>query len=555
MSHAPLNFLWISLEDCSPRFGCYGDTVARTPHIDALAAEGRLYSRAFSTAPVCAPARAAIITGTYAAAIGAHHMRTGEGPDLLRPLPPYECVPPPFVKILPEYLRAAGYYCTNNSKTDYQFASPFTGWDECHGSAHWRNRPDPAQPFFAVFNPFATHESGMWATRRATPRTDPARVVLPPYLADTPETRLCLARQYDNIADCDTVVGELLRQLAEDGLAETTVVFLWSDHGEGLPRHKRWPYDGGLRVPLIVRWPGRVAPGEVCDDLVSTIDLAPTVLASAGIPPPVHLQGQIFLGDRAAPPRVHVFATRDRYDQFYDCMRVVRSRRFAYVRNYHPELTTALWNSYLNQHPAQRELWRLRRAGALDEHTNFHFRESRRPEELYDLETDPHQLTNLCDRPEHAATLAELRSALDEWQREVGDLYREPEDQMLERFWPGRRQPVTSAPLWIAYDDTNDGTSPAEASVRLCSPALLQLYAPTHGASIGWRFENDPGGRWRLYTGLIELPPSGSFVLEAKAIRLGYAESPTTRLHVEVSETDPRHQSTPQDPGHRPAST
>jgi len=213
------NILWISTEDLSPRIGAYGDKVARTPTLDQLAREGMRFTNAFTTAPVCAPSRAAIITGMWQNAIGAQHMRTGE--NTIADLPgPYEAVPPFYVKAFPEYLRAAGYYTTNNVKTDYQFGSPFTIWDELSDKAHWRNRPDKRQPFFSVFNIMTTHESMVFpgVLKGRKPVTDPSQVVVPPYYPDTPKVREGLAQWYDNIAKMDGEVGALLRQLEEDGM-------------------------------------------------------------------------------------------------------------------------------------------------------------------------------------------------------------------------------------------------------------------------------------------------------------------------------------------------
>ena len=222
------NFLWICLEDTSPRFGCYGDTVARTPNLDKLASEGRHYTNAFSTAGVCAPSRSAIITGMYQTSIGTHHMRTThthpEAPELPTP---YSATPPHYVKTFTEYLRAAGYFCTNNDKTDYQFTPPFTAWDELGKHGHWRNRESLDQPFFAVFNPTLTHESGMWEDRisdatykghgRPTESiTDPDAVDLPPYIPNTRKCRKALAKQYDNLAQSDKIVGDILALLEEE---------------------------------------------------------------------------------------------------------------------------------------------------------------------------------------------------------------------------------------------------------------------------------------------------------------------------------------------------
>jgi N-sulfoglucosamine sulfohydrolase len=273
------NIVWISNEDMSPHLGVYGDRSARTPVLDRLARESVRYTRAFTTAPVCAPSRAAIITGMYQTSIGAQHMRTTE--DRVPELPgPYLAVPPFYVKAFPEYLRAGGYYTTNRAKTDYQFGVPFTIWDELGRNAHWRSRANKEQPFFSVFNLEVTHESQIFPSSPARKGkrlvTDPTELEVPPYYPDTPAVREELARMYDNIADMDAQVGEILKQLEDDGLAENTIVFYWSDHGDGVPRAKRSLYDSGLRVPLMIRWPkalgSTIAPGSVRDELWSTPD-------------------------------------------------------------------------------------------------------------------------------------------------------------------------------------------------------------------------------------------------------------------------------------------
>ncbi|MGE9292880.1 MAG: sulfatase family protein, partial [Puniceicoccales bacterium] len=265
------NILWISFEDTNPYYGCYGDKAAVTPNLDQFAQEGCRWPNAYSTSGVCAPARSAIITGMYAISIGTQHMRTThtqEGAEELAT--PYSAVIPPHVKCFPEYMRRAGYFCTNNQKTDYQFNSPRTAWDELGENAHWRNRPNKDQPFFAVWNLETSHESGMWYDKSPSV-VDPESIELPPYFPDTPKVRTAMARMYDNITHNDGIFGRLLKELEEDGLAEDTIVFHWSDHGP-LPRGKRWPYDSGIRIPMIVRWPKNLEPGEVRDALVSSLD-------------------------------------------------------------------------------------------------------------------------------------------------------------------------------------------------------------------------------------------------------------------------------------------
>ena len=528
-----MNILWITLEDTSPRFRCYGDAVARTPHIENLAAQGAVFTRAFSSAPVCAPSRCGVITGVHAVSIGGCHMRTEQRhPAYDGQTPAYEPVPPAHVKCFSEYLRAAGHYCTNNKKTDYQFLQPFTAWDECDGRAHWRNRP-AGMPFFAVFNFEGAHESGMWPDGRPL-ETDPASVTVPPYLPDTPVVRETIARHYDKMSRVDAEVGRILRELEDDGLEQETVVMLWSDHGEGLPRGKRHVYDSGIRVPLVVRWPGKIAAGEVREELVSMIDLAPTVLKILGLPVPLHLHGRAFL-EPESPPRRYIHSAIDRVDDSYDQVRAVRCGRFKYVRNFHPEAPRFYWNHYLNNHPVQQELIRLLRQGTLPENAAFFAAKTRPCEELYDCETDPHEVRNLADNPACKVRLLEMRAELDRWQREVGDLGNVPESELSERFWPGGRQPATEAPYFVAYGEDDYCKCPIGGVFGLHfavqGPALLQLISPTQGASMAFRLNDDPV--WKLYTGAIPLP-AGEWKIAAKAVRIGFKESAVRVFHLSI---------------------
>jgi len=526
------NILWISFEDTNPFYGCYGDPVARTANLDRLAAEGCRYPNAFSTAGVCAPARSAIITGMYPISIGTHHMRTTHTNRSTPEMPtPYSAVPPPYVKCFTEYLRAAGYYCTNNVKTDYQFEPPLTAWDELSAEAHWRNRPDADQPFFAVFNPTTTHESGMWPEKCPEPTFEADAIPLPPYFPDTPKVREAMARMYTNIEKNDRYLGALLRQLEEDGLAENTVVFHWSDHGP-LPRGKRWPYDSGIRIPMIIRWPGHLAPGSVDERLVSTIDLGPTVLSITGVPIPAHMQGRAFLGPQAAPPRQYVYASRDRHDEAYDRVRAVRDKRYKYIRNYHPELPRLLWIPYRNRHPIVQEMWRLHSEGRLEGPQRLMF-EPRPVEELYETANDPWEINNLAGEPAYREVLARMRKALDEWLAEVGDMGEIPESEMVRRWYPDGEQPQTAAPVFVPICAENPGIEPAPQGGSFGAPVLLQLHCATQGASITYSLEEGERARWLLYTEPLRLPV-GRTTVRARASRIGYRHSPESRAVFEV---------------------
>ena len=521
------NIVWISIEDMSPRLGAYGDPLASTPAMDGLAAQGVLYTRAFTTAGVCAPSRSAIITGMYQTGIGTHHMRTGhQGPGLPTP---YEAVPPPYVKALPEYLRRAGYFATNRFKTDYQFGDPFTVWDASSRDAHWRDpRRAPDQPFFAVFNITATHEARSWVGPGDTVRTDPADVPIPPYYPDTRSVRRQLARHYDNIAAADARVAEILTQLKEDGHADDTIVFLWADHGDGLPRAKRWLYDSGLHVPLIVRWAGTLPAGTETDRLVSLVDLAPTVLSVAGVDIPAHMDGRAFLGPASGPPRSYVHAARDRIDGVYDMVRATRDDRYKYVRNYYPETPYVQMVPFRNRSGIMQTLLRRHAEGTLTGPAALWLRDSRPPEELYDLAADPHEVRNVADDPALAAVLARLRAETDRWMAATGDLGPVPERRMVRAMWPGGTQPVTAPPVITPRSATR-----LEMPDTVPAGTELDVYSGTQGASIAYTTDTGSSAHWRLYDGPLVLPP-GTATLRARAIRYGYAPSDETVVTVTV---------------------
>jgi arylsulfatase A-like enzyme len=529
------NVVWIAMEDTTPRFGCYGDDLARTPNLDALAGAGRRYENAFCPAPVCAPSRAAVMTGVSPPTLGAHHMRTSTR-DREGMVASYEAVPPHYVTAVPEYFRDAGYYCTLDSKTDYQFGEPFTMWDH-HGddAGWWDDARGAEQPFFAMFTNGVTHESGMWDPDEpdqfggsvADPETDLEAVEVPPYLRDTERTRRAIARQYDNVARSDEWVGELLDRLDESGLAEETIVVVWSDHGEGLPRRKRWPYDSGTHIPLIVRWPGEIQAGTVTDGLVSTVDLGPSTLAACGLDVPEYVDGRPFFGPDATADREYVFATRDRYDESYDMVRSVRDDRYRYVRHYYHEQPYVLWLPYRNRHPAMRDLLAGHAAGTLTDVQAQWLADSRPVEELYDLRTDPHEVHNLATDPAYRDTLTRLRGALDDWRERTGDVAatREAETELRERIWPGGDQPTTVTPSFVPNAPGNRGRTPAPDGGVFEGPMTVRVYCPTQGASIGYTTGRSSDGHWRLYGGPIRLSPGEKVTIRTKAVRYGYAES------------------------------
>ncbi len=517
------NILWLSCEDISPHLGCYGDTLANTPNIDKLASQGIRYTNVFSSAPVCAPCRSGIITGMYQTTIGTHHMRTSHR-SITGDLPtPYQAVPPHYVKGFPEYLRDAGYYCTNNRKTDYQFGEPFTIWDELSDTAHYKNRKDKDQPFFSVFNYVITHESHNWPDPEVT---DPDDVPVPPYYPDTKEVRKDIARLYDNIAILDSIVGKMLRELEERGLAENTIVFFWSDHGDGLPRGKRWLYDSGTRVPLIIRWPGKIEPGSVSDRLISSIDFGPTVLSMAGIEVPAHMQGIPFSGEQTNPARQYVFSARDRFDEDYDMVRSVRDSRYLYVRNYYPTKPYVIWVPYRNKSNTMKEILRLHAEGELNEVQSLWLNDTRPPEELYDCTKDPFQVNNLSEDPKYHEKLVSMRNILNEWRKETGDMGDISEDQMVNNMWPNGEQPITRQPYFILNAKEDRASKLIEKdTVYLSAPAEIKIYSPSQGASIGFSGTGKDEDGWQFYKGPLHFNNDTIVTLHAKAIRYGYKES------------------------------
>jgi uncharacterized sulfatase len=423
---APLpNILWITAEDINPHLGCYGDTYAATPNLDRFAAGALRYRNCWSTAPVCAPARTTIISGVYPTCLGAEHMRS-------------EVAMPSFMKMYPQFLRARGYYCSNNSKEDYNLTKPGKVWDNSSAKAHWTNRA-PGQPFFAVFNIERSHESQL-RVRPHTLQHDPAKVRLPAYHPDTPEVRHDWAQYHDKITEMDALFARRLQELEDAGLADETIVFFYGDNGSGMPRSKRWPYNSGLRVPLIVRVPEKFraqappeyTPGGESDRLVGFIDLAPTLLSIAGVRPPDWMQGHAFMGSFVTAPQKYLFGFRGRMDERQDLVRSVRNERYIYVRQYMPHLICGQYINYMFQTPTTRVWKQLYDEGKLKPPQTF-FWEPKPPEELYDLQTDPDEVKNLAVSPEHETVLAELRRALRQHLLTVRDVGFLPEAEQHRR--------------------------------------------------------------------------------------------------------------------------
>ncbi len=421
MEAAKPNILWLIAEDFGPHLGCYGTKQVWTPNLDQLARDGVRYTRFFTTAPVCSPSRSAFMTGMYQTTIGAHNHRShrDDGYTL-----------PDGVRLLTNWMRDAGYFTANlrelpadlgfkgTAKTDWNFNFDGKPFD----SDRWADLKTQ-QPFFAQINFQETHRAF-----RAPKRADPAKVVLPPWTPDHPVAREDWAKYLDAATELDRKVGLVLKQLETDGLANDTVIVFFADNGQAHVRGKQFCYDSGLHAPMMVRWPKnfyapkQIKAGRVDDRLLSSIDLAPTMLSLAGAPKPPKMEGQIFLGDLAEPMRQFVFGARDRCDETVFRFRTVRDERYRYIRNFTPDHPFLQPNDYkIKSYPVWNLLKELHAAGKLTPAQEFLCQPTMPAEELYDLARDPHEINNLADSPRHKRTLARLRVVLEKWIEDTHD--------------------------------------------------------------------------------------------------------------------------------------
>ncbi len=496
------NILWITAEDMSPTLGCYGDTYAITPNIDLLAQRSTRYDNAFAASPVCSPSRSVLITGMYNVSTGTNQMRSGF------PLPEG-------VKGFPAYLRSAGYFTTNNVKTDYNTSDSGRvieeSWNESSAKAHWRSKArGKGQPFFAVFNLMTSHQSRsmVWpyavfkqhVQSRLSPGQvhDPKNAPVPPYYPDTPLVRKTMARYYDCVTAMDIQVGEILRQLKEDGHAEDTIVFFYSDHGSGMPRHKRLLHDSGMRVAMLVHIPEKwkhlrpTKTGGSTDTLVSFVDFAPTTLKLAQLAVPEYMQGIPFLAVKeGAPRREIIYGTRDRVDEVFECSRSVRDRRWLYIRNYHPHLS---WN----QPSVFSDLGEIRNeitafAKKNDESLSIAQKHYAGPakvvEELYDCRADPQNTRNLLSgkvTPKVQEHLLRLRKSYIAKRREIRDCGALPESEM-RRLVAGEGKPMRDI-LLGATNHKPDLEAAWHAADRVGTAGIDDLIAALRSANVSGRY-------------------------------------------------------------------
>jgi len=505
------NILLVVADDLGPELGAYGDKAAVTPTIDKLAREGVLFTAAYAASGSDRPAQAALLTGVQPQTLGAVQDWSGEAG--------YALAPAPEVKAFPELLRRAGYSTFRIGFAGDPFGAPASLWDQDVADPDGWLTSDVTGPFFGmVALPTAEPaqapkpKQGLvetvrgWFAKKEKPSTPTvaSRIVVPPYLPDTPEVRAALKARYDRVHQGDARLGALLARLEKAGVLNNTVVIVTAENGPDLPRAERTVYDSGVRVPLIVRFPGGRGAGAVRRDPVGGVDLAPSILKLAGVAPLAWMQGADRFAAPAAGPR-YVVSLQGRVDGAGERVRAVRDGRWLLIANEAPELSLA---SYAPKGAALEALEAARKANRLTPVQARLFATPRPTFELYDLQADPHQLTNLIADPARAGDVQRLAAALVGFNRSAPDYSTLAERDLRDRFANGGAAPVTSPP---------------SGAVRA---GKLTLETPTPGAAVLWRA--GPKSAWRLYTGPVAAPAKAK--IEAKAVRYGFKESPAVKV-------------------------
>ncbi|MEN8203129.1 MAG: sulfatase [Bacteroidota bacterium] len=406
------NILWIITEDMSCHFGYNGEEAVKTPNVDQLAADGMVFTNAYVTGPVCSPSRSALITGMYQTTIGAHNHRSSSTPESAIHLPGH-------IKLIPHLFREAGYYVSNckgiewskAGKTDYNFVFDTTN---IYDGTDWSGRKE-GQPFFAQVQLWG----GKLTEKQIGFEADTSKMKLPPYYPGNPVIVDDWKRYLGSVMQTDYQVGKVMERLEDESLLENTLVFFISDHGISHIRDKQYLYDGGTKIPFIIRAPGRIEKGRR-EELIAHIDMAATSLYFAGIEMPGYMEGRSLYGPQANE-REYVISARDRCDETEDRIRSVRKGDFKYIRNFHPQRPYLQPNAYKDNKAIMKRMRALHVEGKLNEDQALIMRDTRPGEELYDLSRDPFELHNLADDETCNETLLEMRSILEEWIDETGD--------------------------------------------------------------------------------------------------------------------------------------
>lgn len=502
--HSSPNILMVVCEDISPYLGCYGDRVAHTPNLDRFALQGIKHDNMFTSVGVSAPSRYSLITGRYSSEDGANFMRVNFFDKDVN------VIPPAGVKCYTEYLRQAGYYCTNNAKTDYQFATPLSAWDEQGNKAHWKNAAE-GQPFFSIVNLNVTHESYIWKNTEKPLLVSPDSIVVPPYFPDNAIVRHDMAVMYSNIQKMDAQFQALLNELEKSGKADNTIVIFYSDNGGPLPRGKREILDSGTRVPFMIRFPDSNNASLVDSNLNMFVDIPATVLSLAGIKPPSYMHGQAMYGKyKTKSPRKFVFGATDRFDEQVEKRASIRDNRYLYVKNYMPEKSNYKPNEFRLQMPMMQNMVQLYEDKSLDEVQSQWFMSPAFEEELYDCQNDPHQINNLAYNKKYNNLLEKMRKSFDkEWIQKYNPFWVKSEEQdFINKAWIEGKQPKTELPIYKIEDNR------------------LILMNDLKNISISYQIngQGDKKGHWFLYKeGGVLLNSNDTITIIAN--RIGYLPS------------------------------
>ena len=474
------NFLWLVCEDQSLFFSMYGDSNANTPNIDLLAKEATIYHSCYTPSPVCAPSRSSLITGMYPTTLGTQHMRAFKKSAEINEinshnsLPYYSPKPKKPVRFFTEDLRAKGYYCTNNSKEDYNMITSPLAWDESSQTAHWRNR-QMDQPFFSVFNFNITHESNIWKNSFNYSKKEIENIHVPDFFPENDAIKIDLLTNYKNIEKLDKQIGTIIDQLKADGLYENTIIFFFSDHGGPLPRYKRSIYETGLRVPMVVKW---IDNNEIGNNfqLVSFVDFAPTILDVAKIEREFAFEGVSFFKKNQ---RDYIYAAADRFDSYTDMRRSIRGGNFKLI--YNSDTAAPIYNPirYRKKMKTMQVLDSLFTKQQLNTYFFNWFSKNKDRFELYNVAKDYFEQNNLINSAEHQEIFKELESQLLKWMYD-SDFGNMTESQMLNSmFTSSMIRPKLDVPRLII----------SELGFIIESNNL--------NASIGWRNKNETV--WNVY--------------------------------------------------------
>ena len=471
------NILWLVCEDQSLFFSCYYDSVAKTPHLNDLSSDGIVYDNFFAVSPVCSPSRSSIITGMYPTTIGTQHMRAyKKNKDSINRktnLPIYSAVPKRKVQFFTENLRKMGYFCTNNSKEDYNMEMSPLAWDESNKNAHWRNRQEN-QPFFSVFNFNITHESRIWINHKKHSSNDIDKVILPPFFPKIKSIKNDFVTNYKNIEKLDEQVGEIINQLKEDNLYENTIIFFFSDHGGPFPRYKRSIYDTGLKCPLIIKWV-EAKEEDRNDQMISFIDLAPTILELTKTESNHKMEGVSFYNQNK---RDYIFASTDRFDEYTDKRRCIRSKEFKLIINNDTNSSVMKPVSYRQK---MKTMGILDSLNVLKKNTSSMknwYKKTKPKYELYDIVNDPYELVNLYNNKDYEVVFYDLKKKLNDW-IDNSDYGNMTESKMIKEMWQNGKKPELKEPYILSKKNG------------------FQIISNNENSSVGWRSQTNR--KWNIY--------------------------------------------------------